>query len=456
MTLEGTNCINPRLYIHKVHGAGLRPELLEQHLIRFEYIDEPKRRPHVSLTFENEDGAIMNLATIIMGLKMQVSWGYETLQTEPLMDIIVHRIRGNMVRPLSSGSQAPDKPRPYGKSGRSKQGGSRFSSAGVIEMDAAISAPTLRKTVGKNKAVYKNMRMHEIVKHIALTNGFSEKSIIIQNTMADGTQEPALSEVQLREHLSVEQFLADEAYQRGYVFRMHGGQFYWGAEDLAPSHEEDITYFEGPDLLSFEIDGDFRTNVSRAKARGLDPKNREIVSYSGKTDALSFGFVQGPLAWSQRDSINVEDVATTITNKKELKTLGRLVEHAKNKWLVKLTVVGNPRIFAGKLINLDNFGPLIDGAWRVRGCRHILDDTGYTTTTDLISADKRLGRCGPMKEITSYNTKTGKVSFGFVGVPCAAQKKKNKRRGGRKAKDPTPIVGNQPVSLGPEARNPRK
>jgi len=450
MTLEGTNCLNPRLLIDKVQGAGISPESLEAHLLRFEYIDEPKKRPHVSLTFENEDGAVMNLATLIMGLKMRVTWGYDTLQTKP-MDIVVHRIRGNMVRPLVSQSQAPDKPRPYGKSGRTKQGGSKYSSAGVIEMDAAISTPKLRIKTGKNKSVYRGMRMSDVVRHLALSNGFDAKSVVIQDVLADGSKEPILPEIQLLAHLTVEQFLAEEAYRRGYVFRYHDGKFYWGAEDLQPSSTEDITYFEGPDLLSFEIDGDFRINVSKTKAKSLDVRNRDVTSYDGQAKRLSYGVVQGPQKFATRDTLNYDDVQPVLPERKELAALGKLAAYAKNRWIIKVTLVGNPRVFVGRLIHLKNFGVMIDGLWRVRGCRHVIDDTGYTTTTELVSADKTGGRCGPLKEVHSFEN--GVFSFGFVGIPCAQKKKKR----GRKSVDPTPdMSGSGPRNLSPSGRPPTK
>jgi hypothetical protein len=450
MTLEGTNCLNPRLLIDKVQGAGITPESLEAHLLRFEYIDEPKKRPHVSLTFENEDGAVMNLATLIMGLKMRVTWGYDKLQTKP-MDIVVHRIRGNMVRPLASQSQAPDKPRPYGKSGRTKQGGSKYSSAGVIEMDAAISTPKLRVKAGNNKSVYRGMRMSDVVRHLALTNNFDAKSVVIQDVLADGSKEPILPEIQLLDHLTVEQFLAEEAYRRGYVFRYHGGQFYWGSEDLQPSSAEEITYFEGPDLLGFEIDGDFRINVSRSKTKAFDVRSRDVLSYDGQVKQLSYGIVQGPQKFTTRETLKYDDVQPILPERKELAALGKLAAYAKNRWIIKVTLVGNPRVFVGRLIALKNFGAMIDGMWRVRGCRHLIDDTGYTTTTELVSADKAGGRCGPLKEVVSFDK--GIFSFGFVGVPCT-QKKNSK---GRKSTDQTPDMrGSGAQGLTPRARPPTK
>jgi phage protein D len=414
MSLATADTLNPRVHFNQIlrGPANITATDLERRLVKFEYSDDRKNPNKVTMEFDNSDGVIVNFAVLMVGLKIRLTFGYDALRSRTF-DVTVYKVKGTMVRSPSTISPAP-------------------TAAGVVTMEGKLRTARVNRNAHKDVGHWKGVKMSQVASQIARSLGYRETKIFVEPKDADGNPEPRLEEVTIPKDMTYKVFMEKRAAELGFDFDMGRKEFHFHSEGWKKSPTEQIEYFYGPDLLDFSFDGDWKVNMARVRVGGLDPKRRKffIDVRTGKRGVARVDY----MAQQKRPGASVEDVIRAIPEKKRISASRRMASLLRRKWAINLTLVGNPRVLRGMRMTLGNFGPLIDGDWYVRGCKHVFDESGYTTTLKLRAKSGKGGSC-PRRLKFYVDPATGKR--GVAGIVCRITKG-NKGRKGRRKKSRVP------------------
>lgn len=424
MSLEGYEVRGPNVKFKVLAGpSNITGKDLQDRLVRFVYEDEPTRKsklPRVTMDFDNTDGKILNAAVPIIGLTLKVTFGYNQNRSRPFR-VVVSRIKANIVRDAGGGTRTPA-PNAYG----------------LVTLEAKAYNPKLHWRPNENIGTFRNMTPSQIARQVARQSGFSEKKIFIQDTDLTGNPQEPIEEVSMEEDETVLQFvkrLAAEQGFEGFEAKVSRGEFHFGSPKNIPQPIEEIAFFKGPDLLEFNIDGDYRVNVNKVTGRGYNPKTGTAVvtDASGNVGSV-VRFKPSRQNSDVTESLSKNDVIVSVDSRVNAKTLARLASHIRRKWKINMKIVGNPRCFAGFMLQLENFGPFVNGKWYIEGSRHTFDQDGYTTELKLRARYSKK-RGGPKRPVV-ITSPSGDI-IGVIHVDTAKRQfgvKKKKRRGRRTTK----------------------
>lgn len=412
MSLGVADTLNPRVHFNEIRRgpANITALDLEKRLMKFEYTDERKEPNRVIMEFDNSDGAIVNMAVLMVGLKVRINFGYDTLRSRTF-DVTIYKVKGAMVRSPTTISPAP-------------------TSAGIVTMEGKLTSPEADRAPHADVGHWKNVKLSTVVRQIARSRGYRENKIFVEDRDASGQPEPILEEVIIQDDVTYESFLTQAALFMGFDLVFGRNEFHFHSEGWRKAPKEHIEYFYGPDLLEFGFDGDWRLNMAQVRVGGLNTRSRKffIDVESGRLGVSSVSYS----AQQSRKGASVEEVIRAIPESKRIAAARRMETQLKRKWAVNLTLVGNPRIMRGMAMTLGNFGPLIDGEWYVRGCKHTFDTNGYTTEIKLRAKSGRGGSC-PRRLKFFLDPETSRL--GVAAIVCNLQKKKKGKKGKRKKTD---------------------
>ncbi len=411
MSLDVTDTLNPRVHFNKIRSgpANITARDLEQRLLKFEYTDERKEPNRVVMEFDNADGAIVNLAVLMVGLKVRINFGYDSLRSRTF-DVTVYKVKGSLVRSPSVLTPAP-------------------TSAGIVVMEGTLTSPGVDRKPLDAVGHWKNAKLSTVVRQIARSLGYRENKIFVEEKDINGDPEPVLEEVNIQDDMNYETFLQQSAEYMGFDLIFGKAEFHFHSEGWRKAPKEHIEYFYGPDLLEFGFDGDWKLNVAKVRVGGHNTRTNTFFNdvVSGRLGVFSTNYG----AQQKRKGASVEDVIRAVPESKRVVAARRMESQLKSKWAVNLTLVGNPRILRGMVMSLGNFGPLIDGEWYVRGCQHTFDTNGYTTTVKLRA---KSGRGGGGQRFLDFFLHPESGKRGVLAV-VGSLKGKKKRKGKRKMTD---------------------
>lgn len=416
MSLEGYKLLGPRVKLEVMGGPkDVTGKLLESALVEFKYVDQPKKHPKILLKFDNSSGRIFNFGVAVVGLKLKIRWGYESIMSRTFWAPIKRVKALTMGQPRKSlVSPHPD---PYG----------------TVEMEAQAFYTKVHFNPDDDKwAPAAEGPLPTIARTLARKYGYKEKNIHIQTTHPDG-KSLAYEKSQVKTDETVGQFLTRKARELGWTFQYGGGVFRFHQEGWDKTQpEEAISYYKGPDLLSYEIDGDFRVNMSAAKCKAINPLTGRKVDYVWG-EKMPVGAMGLPPTRNKKrpKDVGPKDIVVAISRKALSAAVRRVVNHARKKWEIKMTLVGNPRIFRGMGLMLNNFGPIIDGLWYVKGVEHTINvGSGYITTLTAVMKKGKKGGGGLV--VPDYVwPEDGGLPVGAIGVPWSKGAPKVKGIGGR-------------------------
>jgi len=352
VTLQGHDPKNPRVRFGLEDGSALSGLDLNGRLVSFEYSEElGKADEKVTLVFENSDGSMMALERIALGVAMDVSWGYPTLWS-PVRRVIIRKIKGGVPRSgaRNAGGNATVTYEGHGK---------------LVDMNRLVATDAVR--------LFRNTTISAVVAEIARRNGFSNGTTFVEDT------EQVHDTIAMMVGESEAQFLHRLArMEKNFHFSISDKGFHFGSERLEDPLET-ITFFQGPDVISFEVEGDFTLPNPDSLVASRPTVGGAIDKASGKTGAGLVSRAGPATAERTRNLAAFDEVLGPPSRTADKTAIRRLESAAFNTWKLKLTVVGNPRLFVRTTLNLVNFGPLIDGLWFIRKVQHKIE-SGYQTT----------------------------------------------------------------------------
>jgi hypothetical protein len=417
MTLEGLKLHNPsvRMRIHK-GPAELTEDILSKQLLQFECGQEKGKPVSFTASFDNHNGIFNVHALYTMRLTMTITFGYPQWTSSPYIAT---------VRKLST------------KINRSSTGNRMIypSSFGTVTLEGYLfhtgSVLETQELASEGQYTFNGMKLSQAVRSIAKKLGYASRRIYVQDTLLDGSPEPVEETIQPAGYQNIRQFLIKKAAERGFEFTSDKSSFHFHAKDLGITNEQTITYFEGPDVLDLEVDGEYGIQMDIVKGNSVFVDKASVV----KTGTDSTGSV---VSVKLRDKANAKagnkklrlgsyldhkEGITAISNKDRTFALSRLESMVRNKWKATLKLIGNPDIVYFSLIQLQNFGSLIDGSWRVTKYSHVFDTSGYTTTVGMVRQKTAKGKGKGKHKIGSVIGKDGKLAVVFGTTTVSKPKK---------------------------------
>lgn len=408
MGLGRTDTHNPVVKIDVMAGSQeLKSDLLERTLMKFQYVSRQGKGqvPKITMEFDNSSGLVFNPLILAVGLKLGVRFGYRGNMSKTFI-APVKSVKANC---LVDPGRDPKSPRPdtYGTV--------------VMEMHLHKGLTHLKPSADQYLAAGPK-RISAVMRELARYAGYREDQIFIQEGLgmvdSNGPKEETVDLAQIPEGETLLQYMRKRAVERGFYLSVTDSEFRFHRPDWKLAPRDTISYFMGPDVLNFSVEGDYALNTGKVTGKAYDPLKGILAQYvvDAKTGVPigAFGFtplkpsgVRAATADTPPDIVNPEDFVTTISSKLIEKTTKRLYNAASSRWAIKLTVVGNPVIFEQDGILLDNFGPVVDGLWVVREVEHRIDQDGYTTLLTLKGKPKGPGAGGPIWPVYVLDAKTG-------------------------------------------------
>jgi phage protein D len=415
MALENYKLLSPWVSFEIMGGpAGVTGSDLRDALVSFKFKDVPGKVAKIEMQFDNSEGRFLNFAVLLIGLKLKLRFGYANLLSRPYL-VPIKRIKAGSMGGGGKGVQS-SQPDVYG----------------IVSMEAPASVFGSKfRPEDDVWAPTSPMPLSRAIKQIARKYGFRETKIFVQEGLGiDTGKESLFDSAQIQENETVLAFLNRKADERGAVFYLRGNEFHWHRRDWKLRPHDEITYFQGPDLLNFALEGDYNLNLTRVKSKGLNPKTGALFSTIYDSQGQSIGLGTTPLRrGALPKSVQPTDIVTTISKKSAEAGIRRMLKHVLNRWKAKLTLVGNPTIFVGSALNLVNFGPVVDGTWYVREVEHKIDGRGFTTVVQVRGKKSSSSRgFTPFKQIFNSNGEAIGLGAAQAGLPVHNRSKRRKPR----------------------------
>jgi len=396
--LDGLDLLKPMIDIQVVGGAaGIDGSVIRDSLVRLQYTSKQGkgRMPMFNLELDNENGKVFNWSVAVIGLTLRIQFGYAARMSKPYLATVRAVKAAHMPYAGGQGGQRPNSPRP--------------DVYGMVIMEAqAHDWPLNWRPEAHNWGPSEPMRLSQAIKRIAQLQGYPTNKIHVEE---GGTNDP-VGVWQIRDDETVLGFMERHAKaDMGYVVKASDKEIHFHSRTWSYAAQEDIAYFIGPDLLSFSVDGDYTLNTQKVAGKGFNAllglRTTHVVGPEGlPTGALGVapgGMKNGkvkptgpdskPGKVVAEDSISPRDVVTSISSKVVTSAVRRLVSVAQNKWVIKMTLVGNPVVTEGVGLILDNFGPVVDGVWIAKEVEHRIDNDGYTTMVSAVGKKTGAGQC---------------------------------------------------------------
>jgi hypothetical protein len=372
MSIGGYDYLHPHVRMKILSGPkSVTEKQLYERLLHFEYRNEPKKKPKVEMHFDNSDGLAMNLAVLILGLKVRVVWGYDDLLSKQY-DVTLRKIKGTGVRSPETKSPMAD-------------------AMGIVKMECDVAPAGVALLIdGNNKVWKKGGKISTIARRVAKQMGITAAKKIFIEKPGDVPAAPIKFTDPVQRYFEV---YDDEdmwsalnrlAVTAGLDFYIEGDEFHFHSSGyLGGAAANVLSYFKGPDLLRWDIEGNYAINLQGVKALSHDRDKAATYTYDQVASKMGVALTGKAAEVLNRAPLKPKDVIRAVKASARAHAGGRYMRQIRDRWKLKFELVGDPRVMRGTKLMLDNFGPIIDSqdsktAWNVHGMRHVIDTSGYT------------------------------------------------------------------------------
>lgn len=392
MTVADLRHWEPTLDI--VPARGFRDQVIpnfRDRVVSFQ-LEDDFRKPldKCTLVLNNNDGALMDVNSLALGITFSISFGYfgglappRLMQCRKMkgafrigglgpesapnttaggtvtLELLSQVWNMNMFRAVSSASQGEQ------------------SDIDVEQTVTEFSDGDLGFTE-KRQLLFVNKSVSDIIRILAQNQGFNGPSLLVQ----DLENEPVYDDYVIPADFSDAEWISDKANERGWVFAIDDDGFHFHNPNFEPSNIEPVRlgWFNGdPDVLHWSIDGDLNI-PQNVQVRGSERRTEFIIGVSQGTRRVGSESAENGF---NRNTLVINDkgpggkrlspdllLATSDPSRKQVARIERILSRAENRWKLKMTLVGNPRLKARRTVDLHNFGPLVDGKWFIRKAIH--------------------------------------------------------------------------------------
>jgi len=381
---------NPVLHFEMLRGApGNFDEEFKRRTLSFKYIDRAQKFDTIEWDLNNSDGLLTQPQYLALGVVVRIRLGYLGAET-PWRTLIINRIRGGVGVTGSNRALGEKESRvTYSGRNRNAKAPKNYRKSKKIygptqDVTQYDRAATIEETPGR----FRTRRFSDAVKQIAEDMGYSGSYALIEDT-PEGVEE-----VVIPVGKPIGLWLSESARRRGFIFRIDDRGFHfhsarWGkAENQRIARE--YVYGSGADILDLQIDGDFRLPIpTTVQMQGTDPMNRR--AHAAGTGSAGVNIASAVLKGSLDASDRIKNLtrsyighAGCATQMASPKATQHFIERHLQSFKIKLHLVGDPAILAGRRVRLSGTGsPLVDQVWFVDEVEHYFSGETYTTTLAL-------------------------------------------------------------------------
>lgn len=447
MTVLAYNTWNPIFQAEVLDGV-IPSEVFLSRTLEFTYTDRLTQYDFIEWKLDNRDGLLSRPEMLAAGLLIRIRLGYNGAEM-PWRTFIINRAKGGLgvfgrSNPAVGSAESVitfegrNRNAAGGKGGRSQKT-SWSKTAHVPPKKQKIYGPTMTGQTdlmtGKRlkPRIIEARTLTDGIREIARRSGFEGPFALIE----DCEEELESRRLVIPESWTDGQFLAAEAQRRKWVFKIDGDYLHFHSVGWPEANfdvVDSLVYGSGPDILELTIDADFQLPLPRSiRVQGMNPKTRQLITYDATAAQL-----QGSATLSVAHLKNLEHPArepqvkqdlifsTIATNLKELKkqAIDAFIARHMRAFQINLTCVGNPRLLAGRLLDLSGVGnPFVDNRWCIKEARHRIrpGSSGlvYITETHLGPPPKKAGP-GNVKAFTVTDSAanqaqgTAKLTRGYI------------------------------------------
>jgi hypothetical protein len=350
---------------------------IRDRVISFKLEDDKKFLDKVTLELDNGDGALLALESLAYGVTFKMFFGYPGAFSPP---------RLMQCRKIIGAARV---------GGLGKLSGPNTAAGGIVQMElkSQIWNMNLHRALSfidseKDRSlILEKTTIPNAVRTIARRYGFDGPSLFVE----DLPYEPIIEKGSIPSKFSFAEWVLDQARRRHWVFRINSDGFHFHSDEFEPqfgnTYMEDLTWFSGdPDVISWEITSDL--NVPQDVEVRLSDARKEAAfaqllatKASGATTTVT-----AILQLNTKDGVSGLSPNLMLSGSNRKSVVEQFVSQmsrAANAWKLKMRLVGNPKVCAGRKLNLRNFGPLVDGVWTTTKATHdIRPNQVYITEID--------------------------------------------------------------------------
>lgn len=375
--------------------AGITSDLterLEEQWTSLRFDDHAKKADELVLVVEDDDGSLLRAENLVFGAVLRVSWGYPGTMAPP-RDVIVKKIQANL-------AQARRRPLREALRGSLYGRGYHLEYTGL----GKLVQLHLKSRSGRvwARPDGRPLTPFEIVTEVARDYGYRGSALHLPTF-----SEQAASVLSRREETWVQrasetdaQFLSRLARTLGLTFSIRDDGLHFHEPESTSTKSEIVRIDLDRDedlVLGLEVVGDVRIPLpSIVRVRSYDAKTKKVagVDVSGDASKLSAILLapMGVRGTTAADAVvNAERAKNVLADETKPRSRSRILaevhrfeERIRHAWKLKLRMVGDPRLRAGRRMEVVNAAPLIDGVWYVEHVLHQVDPAGgYVVTVDL-------------------------------------------------------------------------
>jgi hypothetical protein len=345
------------------------------------------------------------------------------------------------------------------RSSRNTRGGEATSD--VSQLEDVFRPDPMHGDKSQQSRIFNVRHLSDAAREIAIRVGYPPDKIFIEQTDDD------LTSVVIPPRQSYSDFLAAQAAAINWVFKPDGKEFRFHPrrwEKDRKKVKEVFDYGAGADILSLQIDGDFRLPLPRTvKVSAYVPERRNVFVFQASADNNAVDSIGSLAILGDQSIVGVgphrrseggasrraylsSDEESIIAPGGRIKLASQKAQNLfiqRNLRALKLNVAltGNPSLEGGDIIGIRGTGtPLVDNAWYIEVARHIFDGDTYQTSLDLRRPPTGKGK-GEIQHLNRFIFQKGSKAVGsaaFQGTKSDLAEYLNKSRGAVKFKSTTP------------------
>lgn len=348
----------------KVGPAGKPLQRLDQsiRILELTYEDTVLKADSCQLTVDNFDlSNFVQDPNFRRGYEMEIQWGYAGNMSPP---------RKVIIRKITGGQQ--------------------------LKIEAVSRGILMHKE--RKRRRFAQMTRSQIVRQIAQENGYEGLNVDLEDTdeVLDVVVQPNLTDAEMIKRL---------AKQEGKEFFVDFTGLHWHKTRMAQKPIRQLYWYTPPeqgDILSFEIENDITGRPGIVTVMGFDPKKKARFSATGSNNATKRESTAkqvdtiDKITTTNDSNLVVETRPTPKATPKQGQVYAdkRFAGAQKVNVKLKLDLVGDPSLVAKSVIAVGGIGPLVDGNFYVRACKHQIGSSGYKCSMETIT-DR--GQANPTK-----------------------------------------------------------
>jgi hypothetical protein len=338
---------------------------LRWRITSFELEDVRSGLDIIKMDLDNSDGKLLDPQSYAAGIVFKVSFGYPGALSPP---------RIMQCRKVSGALRV---------GGLGEASGLNTTAGGIVTLTlkSQVWDLNLQRALASaegnidRELLIDDMTIPDVVRNIARRYGYDGPSLHVEDSPNEGREKfsrPA--------RFSSAEWIDKKARDRDWVFRIDSDGFHFHSDDFEYPMEggdEELSWFRGdPDVIEWGIENDLNIPQNVAVGTGNVRTETGVSTFEtgttgGSTSLGLFRTESGKKGKSQQ--MLYPNLMLTAPNEgRRVEQATKTFNKAKSRWKLNLRLVGNPNVRYGRKLKLRNFGPMVDGEWRVRKAIHTI------------------------------------------------------------------------------------